>query len=230
VRSLTEQKRSRRRLPAAERRAAILDAALDAFADNGFHQTSLEAVAERAAISKALIYEHFESKRDLHRALLETYVHELLSRVIAATEAAEPGEVRLRAGAEAFLGFVEKRREAWRMLVRNPEEPGVAELVGRLQGEAAEAIAELMQAEVPRQRRDDPAEARLATEMLAEQLVGALRALGNWWDDHREVPREKVLAMLMEFAWLGFDRLSRGERWPPSSPAGRPRSGARSRA
>jgi AcrR family transcriptional regulator len=201
-------------MSAAQRRAAILDAALDAFAGNGFHQTSLEAVAERAGISKALIYEHFASKRQLHRALLETYVHELLQRVMVAIQRAEPGEERLRTGAAAFLAFVEERREAWRMLVRNPEEPGVADLVGRLQGEAAEAIAELMQAEVPPEREQDPAETRLATQMLAQQLVGALRALANWWDDHRDVPRERVLAMLMEFAWLGLERLSVGERWP----------------
>jgi AcrR family transcriptional regulator len=206
-------------MSAANRRAAILDAALDAFAERGFHETSLEGVAERAGISKALIYEHFASKRDLHRALLETYVGELLGRVMAATEAAEAGERRLLAGADAFLGFVEERREAWRMLVRNPEEPDVAASVARLQGEAAEAIAALMRAEVPAGRDDDPGRAELAVEMLAQQLVGALRALANWWDDNREVPRQEVLRMLMEFAWLGFERLSQGGRWEARSPA-----------
>ena len=54
----------------------------DVFADGGYHETSVEAVAERAGVSKALIYEHFDSKRELHRALLERYVHELLARVV----------------------------------------------------------------------------------------------------------------------------------------------------
>jgi AcrR family transcriptional regulator len=206
-------------MAAAERRAAILDAALDAFAERGYHETSLDAVAERAGISKALIYEHFSSKRELHGALLETYVGELLGRVMEATGRAEPGEQRLRTGADAFLRFVEERREAWRMLVRNPEDPDVARSVGRLQGEAAETIAVLMAADVPAAREDDPQEAQLAVEMLAQQLVGALRALANWWDDHREVPRERVLAMLMEFAWLGFEQLSEGRRWESGSRA-----------
>ena len=199
-------------MAAADRRAAILDAALDVFSGSDFHQASLDAVAERAGVSKALIYEHFASKRELQRALLETYVGELLRRVIEATGRAEPGEERLRVGADAFLRFVEQRRDAWRMLVRNPEEPGVAALVGRLQGEAADAIAALMTADAP-DRDEDPRETELAIEMLAQQLVGALRALANWWDDHREVPRERVLEMLMEFAWLGFERISEGERW-----------------
>src|SRR5512133_109831 len=202
----------RRRMAAADRRQAILAAALELFSEHGYHETSLEAVAERAAISKALIYEHFGSKRELHQALLETYVGELLDRVIEATAQAAAGEQRLRSGADAFLGFVEERREAWRMLVRNPEEPDVAESVARLQEEAAAAIAGMMEADAP-PRGEHPRERQLAIEMLAQQLVGALRALANWWDDHRRVPRERVLGMLMEFAWLGFERLSRGERW-----------------
>ena len=72
----------RRRLPAAERRELILDAAMNAFADTGYHQTSLEEVARRAGVSKALIYDHFSSKQELYRELLETYVHELLERVV----------------------------------------------------------------------------------------------------------------------------------------------------
>jgi AcrR family transcriptional regulator len=186
--------------------------------ERGYHETSLDAVAERAGISKALIYEHFSSKRELHKALLETYVAELMEQVMATLESAEPGEPRLREGADAFLRFVEQRREAWRMLVRNPEEPDVASFVSRLQGNAAEAIAAIMAEEAPANRFDDPADAELAVEMLAQQIVGALRALANWWDDHREVPRERVLETLMEFAWLGFDRLSRGERWEAVNP------------
>ena len=70
-------------MSAADRRAAILDAALDAFSEGGYHETSLDTVAERAGISKALIYEHFPSKHVLHKALLETYVAELMQRVMA---------------------------------------------------------------------------------------------------------------------------------------------------
>ena len=75
VSSVTDTKPKRRRMAAADRREAILDAALEEFSVNGFHETSLEGVADRAGISKALIYEHFPSKRNLHEALLGRYVH-----------------------------------------------------------------------------------------------------------------------------------------------------------
>jgi AcrR family transcriptional regulator len=210
-------------MSAEDRRAAILDAALEAFSEGGYHETSLDVVAERAGISKALIYEHFASKRELHQALLETYVAELLERVLGAVQAAEPGEERLLAGADAFLRFVEERREAWRMLVHNPRDPDVTQSIGRVQEEVAETIAVQMAEDAPADRREqDPRQAQLAVEMLSQQLVGALRALANWWDDHREVPREQVLGVLMEFSWLGLERLGEGERWasPQSSALG----------
>jgi AcrR family transcriptional regulator len=215
VTSITQREgeRPRRRMSAADRREAILQAALDAFADGGYHETSLEAVAERAGISKALIYEHFASKRELHRALLETYGRELLARVTEAIAAAEPGEARLKAGIDGFLRFVEERRDAWRMLVRNATEPDVARSVERLQGDAARAIGGLMAEDAEAAQLTQREEPEQAIEMFAQQLTGSLRALANWWDEHRDVPRERVLAIAMEFGWLGLDRLGQGERW-----------------
>src|SRR4051812_26316708 len=154
-------------MSAADRRAGILHAALDAFAAGGFHETSLDAVAERAGISKALIYEHFSSKRDLHSALLETYGRELLERVTTAIADAAPGEARLRGGIDAFLGFVEERRDAWRMLVRNAGEPDVARSVEVLQADAARAIGALMAADAEAAKLLDRDESALAIETLA---------------------------------------------------------------
>jgi AcrR family transcriptional regulator len=200
-------------MSAADRREAILDAALEEFSVNGFHETSLEGVADRAGISKALIYEHFRSKRDLHEALLGRYVHELLERTITAIATAAPPEERLRAGADAFLSFVEEHREPWRLMVRNPNDSGVEASVGRQQREIAHAIAALMQADATPEMEEEPDHGRFEIEMLAQQLTGAWRGVGIWWDDHREVPRERLLETLMDFAWLGLDRLSKGETW-----------------
>lgn len=200
-------------MSAADRREVILRAALDAFAASTYHRTSLDAVAERAGISKALIYEHFSSKRDLHGALLETYGRELLERVTAAIADAPPGEARLRGGIDAFLAFVEERRDAWRMLVRNAGEPDVARSVELLQADAAKAIGALMAEDAEAAKLLEREQSALAIETLAHQLTGAVRALANWWDEHRDVPRETVLTMAMEFAWLGLERLGEGERW-----------------
>ncbi len=200
-------------MSAADRREAILDAALEEFAQNGYHETSLEGVADRAGISKALIYEHFASKRDLHDALLGRYVHELLERMIGAISTAAPPEARLRAAADAFLRFVEEHREPWRLMVRHPSDSGVAESVGRQQSEIAHAIGAVLQADAPAEMEESPDRGRFEVEMVAQQMVGAWRGVAIWWDDHRDVPRERILMTLMDVAWLGLERLSQGETW-----------------
>src|SRR5690242_4314439 len=113
-------------MTAADRRAAILDAARSAFADAGYHETSLDAVAARAGVSKGLLYEHFSSKRELYLAMLEMHVHELVERISGAVAGAEPGEARMQAGLEAFFGFVEERPGAWRSMFRNASDTDVA--------------------------------------------------------------------------------------------------------
>lgn len=204
-------------MSAPARREAILDAALEEFAANGFHETSLEGVAACAGISKALIYEHFPSKRDLHEALLARYRQKLLERVIATSSARTP-ELRLRASADAFFAFVEENREPWRLMVRNPMEAGGEGGVGQRQAEMAHAVAALIHADTPREieEGESEAEVELRAELGGQQLVGAMRALANWWDDHREVPRERLVMALMNFCWVGMERVRGGEkRWKP---------------
>ena len=204
-------------MSAADRREVILDSALEEFAAHGFHETSLEGVAQRAGISKALIYEHFPSKHDLHDALLSRYRHDLLERLISALSVPGSPEVRLRGGADAFLGFVEDNREPWRLMVRSPIEAGEAAAIGAGQADIAHAIAALARGDVPQEieAREGPDEALLRVEFFAQQLVGSLRALANWWDDHREVPRGRLVQALMNFVYFGLERNISGERWEP---------------
>jgi AcrR family transcriptional regulator len=199
-------------MSAADRREGILAAARTAFADSGYHETSLDAVAERAGVSKALLYEHFSSKRELFVAMLEMHVHELIERITGAVASAEPGEARLRAGLEAFFGFVEERRGAWRIMFRNAGDPDVAIRLDRLREEVAAAIVQLMSEEAEAKGLDFPKLPEFV-EMIAQQMVGAMQSLADWWDLHRKVPREAVVQAAMDFVWVGQERLSQGQRW-----------------
>ncbi len=201
-------------MAASDRRLAILEAARVAFADGGFHQTSLDAVAEQAGVSKALIYEHFDSKRELYLAMLEMHVEELVERVSAAVTAADQPEERMRSGLEAFFAFVEERRGAWRIMFRNPGDPDVAVYMERLRDGVAAVVAALMSEEAEQAFPGVPERERII-QMVAQQMVGAMQALADWWDLHREIPREEVIQGAMDFAWSGQERLSRGLRWQP---------------
>ena len=203
----------RKRMPATDRRELLLAAALEVFAENGYHGTSLGHIAERAGVSKALIYEHFDSKSDLHRAVLEQNRDELLGRVFEAIAGVESPEQRLRAGHDAFLGFVEERRDAWRMLFLNPGDPEAIATVERLQEQVRAITAQLVAEHAPPESPIAGETTEVAAEMIAEQLLGSVRALAAWWDRHRDVPRAEILEALMDFAWLGLERVAAGERW-----------------
>jgi AcrR family transcriptional regulator len=197
---------ARRRLSGGERRAAILQAATEVFASRGYHGSSIDDIARAAEISKALIYEHFGSKRELHGWLLETHAGELFARLErSAAQGGEP-EPRLRRGLDTFFAFVEERREAWRMLFRDASDPDVADQFQRVQDQAAGLIAALMASDPGLGPPDEPGD-ELLVEMLAQQLSGAMQALANWWFERREVPRGALVDAAVEFAWTGLERV-----------------------
>ena len=72
------------RLPAAERREQLLTVAVDVFASNGFHKTSMNDVAEAAGVTKPVLYQHFDSKQDLYLALLDEAGNRLRSAITKA--------------------------------------------------------------------------------------------------------------------------------------------------
>jgi AcrR family transcriptional regulator len=192
----------RRRMPAPLRREAILVAAEEVFARRGYHGAALEDIAQVAGISKALIYEHFASKRELHASLVNAHVEEIFQRLQASAAADRPGEERLRGGIDAFLSFVEEHREAWRALFRDAADPEVGDVIERVQAQATAVIAALIAADP-----DAPPEAAHAIEMHAALLSGAVQSLANWWHDHQDVPRATLVERTMDFCWVGIDRL-----------------------
>jgi AcrR family transcriptional regulator len=211
---------ARKRLSGEERRAAILDSALAVFAERGYHASSIDDIARGGGISKALIYEHFASKQELYAELLEQYAGELFERLGTAIQAAgTAGSARLAVGLDAFYGFVEEHRGAWRMLFREANDPEMVAVLERVVAQVTGVVAALI-AEDPGSRStgDDEAGREQGIQMLAQMLVGSVQSLANWWADHQEMPRTRIVEITMDFAWLGLDRLSRGERWRPPPP------------
>jgi AcrR family transcriptional regulator len=209
----------RKRLTGEERRAAILDSALSVFADRGYHASAIDDIAREAGISKALIYEHFASKQDLYAELLELHAGELFDRLAAIAGAGQAASSRLRVGLDAFYGFVEDHRVAWRMLFREAMDPEVAAALDRITAQVTALVATLI-AEDPGSQLGGDGEATRATrvQMLAELVVGSVQSLANWWGDNQGVAREQLVEITMDFAWVGLERLSRGERWQAASP------------
>jgi AcrR family transcriptional regulator len=205
---------TKRRLTAEERRTAILDAALSAFSEKGYHATSLDDVAGEAGVSKALIYEHFASKQELHADLIARNARELTQRVAGALSGVEieSGVKRLAIGLEAFFAFVEERRDAWRMLFRDASDPETSAVLGRMVQQVTAEVTVLISQDPGARKLAGGADDR-SLRLLAEMLVGGVQSMANWWTDHPEASRTQLVEISMDFAWLGLERLSRGERW-----------------
>jgi AcrR family transcriptional regulator len=200
----SERQPPRRRLSAAERRERILGAAQEVFAQRGYHGSSLDDIAKASGTSKALIYEHFESKQQLHEILIQEHAEELARRFTANAAAGLVGEARLRAGVDVFFGWVEERREAWQALFRDAADPELAPLIDRLQAQATGAIVALVPGAAG--TGGDGVDQQ-AIEMYAELTSGACQALANWWGDHTDVPRSVLVDRVMDVVWAGMSRL-----------------------
>jgi AcrR family transcriptional regulator len=205
---------TRRRLTAEERRTEILDAALTAFSRKGYHATSLDDIAGEAGVSKALIYEHFASKQELYGDLIARNARELTQRVTSALVGVEveSGVARLATGLDAFFAFVEERRDAWRMLFREASDTETTAVRDRMVEQVTVEVTGLMALD-PGARALEDSQEEPALRLLAEMLVGGVQSMANWWTDHPEVSRAQIVEIAMGFAWLGLERLSRGERW-----------------
>jgi AcrR family transcriptional regulator len=209
----------RKRLTGEERRAAILDSALSVIAERGYYASAIDDIAREAGISKALIYEHFQSKQHLFAELLDLHAGELFDRLAAIAGAGQDASTRLRVGLDAFYGFVEDHRVAWRMLFREATDPEVATVLERITAQVTALVAALIAEDPGSQLQGDSDAARARRiQMLAQLVVGSVQSLANWWADHQEVARDRLVEITMDFAWVGLERLSRGERWQPASP------------
>jgi AcrR family transcriptional regulator len=162
-----------RRLPAARRRDQLLAAALDRFGAQGFHDTSMEDIAEEAGVTKPVLYQHFPSKRTLYIELLETVGGEL-RRAIAdgAVNAVGPAQ-RVRAGFEAYFGFVSERTSSFKLLFNSAARQGdeFSGVIRRLEDDIAAMISELIDAPVERDHR----------ELLGYGIVGLAEVTARQW-------------------------------------------------
>jgi AcrR family transcriptional regulator len=202
----------RKRLPAAERREIIEREATEVFAERGYHGAGMDEIARRSGVTPPVVYDHFDSKLDLHRRLLERTRDELLAMWTEQLAGDEPAELRIPRALDAWARYVEGHPYAARMFFQettgDPEARAVHE---RVQAEARTALAALLGGEPGAE--DIAGADPLALEMAAEVMRAGLTGLAIWWSHHPEVPRERIVETAVNAIWIGFERVRAGERW-----------------
>ena len=187
------------RLPRDERRAQLLGAAQEIFTSQGYHAALMDDIAERAGVSKPVLYQHFPSKLELYLALLDEHVDDLVRKVQAALASTTDNRERVHASIAAYFDFVDSEGEAYRLVFESDlrNDPAVGERVERALEACVTAIAETIAADTG----SPPDEARLMSVALAGQAEVSAR----WWlASGGTVSRERAVEILAALAWRGL--------------------------
>src|SRR5918996_5486576 len=130
------------RLPRSARRKQLLAAAQQIFVAQGYHAAAMDDIAERAGVSKPVLYQHFPGKLDLYLALLDQHCEALLQAVRDALASTTDNKQRVAATMDAYFAYVEEEGGAFRLVFESDltNEPAVRERVDKVTFECAEAI------------------------------------------------------------------------------------------
>src|SRR5438477_10857875 len=83
------------RLPRLARRTQLLGAAQEVFVAQGYHAAAMDDIADRAGVSKPVLYQHFPGKLDLYLALLDQHCESLVNAVRAALTSTSDNKQRV---------------------------------------------------------------------------------------------------------------------------------------
>lgn len=205
---------SRRRLSAPARRELIEAAATELFSERGYYATSIDEIARRSGVTPPVLYDHFESKQDLYRRLLEGHFAGLRRVWRENLPGSEPADRRIAQAVDAWFAYVQDHPFAARMLFRDTTgDPTIAAMHEEVM---AASRAEMLPLLTGQEGLDGVVGSLSETgiEMIWVVLRGVLQGLAMWWDSHPEVGREQLVATAMGSLWIGFERLSEGEGWP----------------
>ena len=173
--------RPARRLTAGARRRAILAAAKAVFGSTGYHAATTREIAAAAGVSEALLYQHFEGKRQLFEAVIHAAAEDLAERLNGAARAPEP----LSAAMTAYFDFVEAEADLYRVFFRQAlqADPAFGDLYRELTRRFL-ALCEATLGPVPAGRRD----------VVAHALAGMVTELGLWWVEDRGRSKPDLVA------------------------------------
>ncbi|AQA03575.1 TetR family transcriptional regulator [Mycobacterium sp. MS1601] len=105
-----------KRLPRAVREQQMLDAAVQVFSVNGYHETSMDAIAAKAEISKPMLYLYYGSKEELFGACLTRELSRFVEAVRADVDFTLPPKDMLRNTILSFLRYIDANRASWIVL------------------------------------------------------------------------------------------------------------------
>ena len=187
------------RLPRSARRKQLLAAAQEVFVAQGYHSAAMDDIAERAGVSKPVLYQHFPGKLELYLALLDTHCEAIVAKVREAMDETADNKERVSGAVRAYFDFVDHESGAFRLVLESDlrNEPAVRERVDRVEQGCIEAITDTI--------ISDTGFSQAHAQLLASGLVGAAETAAQFWlASGRQVPKAEVEALLASLSWRGI--------------------------
>ena len=195
------------RLPRLARRAQLLEAAQEVFVANGYHAAAMDDIADRAGVSKPVLYQHFPGKLDLYLALLDTSCEAIVKATEAALGSTDDNKQRVAATMHAFYEYVANAQGAFRLVFESDltNEPAVRERVDRVTQECAALISEVISA--------DAGLSKEQSMVLAVRLVGMAQVSARYWlaSENPILTQPQAADLVAGLAWRGIRGFPRSE-------------------
>jgi len=187
------------RLPRLARRRQLLDAAMEVFVARGYHAAAMDEIAERAGVSKPVLYQHFPGKQELYLALLDESVGRLVEAVAAAVRSTSDNRQRVNATFAAYFGYVAEHSGTFKLVFESDfsSEPAVRARLDAADRECADLISQVI--------REDAGLADDEAYLLSIGMIGMAQVSARYWlSTLGSIPREAAEQLVARLAWRGI--------------------------
>jgi AcrR family transcriptional regulator len=201
----------RRRLARDDRARQLVEVAEVVIAERGIHAAAMDEIADRAGVTKPVVYDHFGSKDGLVAAVVLRAGAQLAETVLSAVEGAADPEHALADGVSAYFHFMADRQSSWAaLLTGTATSSAAAAALEQVRDQQAELIAGLVSDDVP---DCDLPRARL----YAQVVIGACERLATRPVGDSSPTITDLTRHVMDVIWTGFRGVRDGQRWAAGS-------------
>jgi AcrR family transcriptional regulator len=195
----SQAKQTSTRLPRPARRRQLLGAARDVFVAHGYHAAAMDEIADRAGVSKPVLYQHFPGKLELYLALLDESAEELVKSMQDALSSTTDNKQRVPATFKAFYDFVAGAGEAFRLVFESDlsNEPAVRAKLDGAMSDCAHMVSQFI--------REDAGVSDDEAHLLGIALVGMAQVSARYWlSTDKAIEKDVAEQMIARLAWRGI--------------------------
>lgn len=178
-----------------------MDVGRAVFAKRGYEGASLEEIADRAKVSRPVLYEHFGGKEGLYAVVIDREMEYLVRRIAEAITHGSPRE-RVEAATLAFLSYVKDHPDGFAVLTHDAPVTTARGGMSSLLSDVAERVGDVVSVSFKEAGYD----AKIAP-IYAHALIGMVTFVGQWWTEARKPSVEEVAGHIAALAWMGLRHL-----------------------